>query len=389
VPVLYLLGRRSAGSAAGLVAAAIWVLSIFGIFYGTEARAYALLALLSAASTLVLLEALRHGGRGHWTLFALLTAGILYTHYTGVGVVVAQAGWALAVGAGRRRAILLANAGALLLFAPWLPYVRKDGTVEIYEAVGPRDLGGYVAEVGHAFPGHPILSLQQLPGTLAVVVLAGALVAAGAGALAERRPRLGVLAASPAGLLVVVALATPVALALLSLQADGGAFLARSLSPSLPAILVLVAAALTAPRRRLAIAVTATFLAVLGYGAVRVDLPGNRRPDYVAFARFIDERAKPGDPVLVFSLFDPKTASGDYMSVLFARPYPERRFRIQDAGVWRDPSLTAPQVFAVLPTGTPLPYLGQPPGPPGRYRVAEIRPGRGFGHDQVVSYRRR
>jgi 4-amino-4-deoxy-L-arabinose transferase-like glycosyltransferase len=54
VPVVYALGARTVGRAAGLVAAAIVAIAPFGLFYGTEARAYSALMFFTALSTLAL-----------------------------------------------------------------------------------------------------------------------------------------------------------------------------------------------------------------------------------------------------------------------------------------------------------------------------------------------
>ena len=388
VPVLWALGRRTVGEAAGVVAAAAWALVPFGLYYGSEARAYALLALLSAGSTLALLAALRDGGTRRWTAFAVLTAAILYTHYTGAMVVLAQGAWALATAAGRRREVVLAHAGALALFAPWLPLVRSEGTIAIYAAVGPHSPVGYAREALRAFPGHPYRELSAVPGTLPALVLALALVA-GAVFAASRSSR-EKLAPSPVVLLAGLAAATPAGLLVLGAISDGTPFLARSLAPSLPAALLLAGGALTAPPRRIAAATVTAALAALAVGAVRASEQANRRPAYDELARFVDDRARPGDPVLVFTPFAPETAASTFMAVQFERPHPERRFGVGDERAWTDPGLRAPQVFAVLPGPLPAPWLRRPPGPPGRYAVVDERTVEGLGDgDRVVRFRRR
>jgi uncharacterized membrane protein len=58
VAFTYLLGRRLFGEATGLIAAFLGAISPFAIYYSQEARMYALLAALSAASTYLLLRLL-------------------------------------------------------------------------------------------------------------------------------------------------------------------------------------------------------------------------------------------------------------------------------------------------------------------------------------------
>jgi hypothetical protein len=66
VPLSYALGLLTVGRTAGIVAAAVVALQPYSMFYGTEARAYALVAMLAAASTLCLLRALDTGRRAWW-----------------------------------------------------------------------------------------------------------------------------------------------------------------------------------------------------------------------------------------------------------------------------------------------------------------------------------
>src|SRR4051794_15689076 len=58
VPVTYALGARTVGRGAGLIGGAIVAISPYAVFYGSEARAYALTGLLVALAALLLLVAL-------------------------------------------------------------------------------------------------------------------------------------------------------------------------------------------------------------------------------------------------------------------------------------------------------------------------------------------
>jgi uncharacterized membrane protein len=79
VPLVYVVGLWTVGRGAGLVAAAWFALSPFQIFYGTETRAYALVAALVVLSTYSLLAALDERRLRWWTLFALASAAAVYT----------------------------------------------------------------------------------------------------------------------------------------------------------------------------------------------------------------------------------------------------------------------------------------------------------------------
>jgi len=83
----YALGRKLFARGVGLLAALFTAVNTFSIYYGQEARMYALLAALAAASMLVFvywLEATQRGSRRLIALsvaLALLNAMGLYTHY--------------------------------------------------------------------------------------------------------------------------------------------------------------------------------------------------------------------------------------------------------------------------------------------------------------------
>lgn len=94
VPVVYLLGSRTVGRPAALLAAALTAIAPFAIFYSAEARPYATLAVLAALSTWSMLRALESPRRWWWVVYAVAAAGAIYTHYTGVFVLGAQALWA-------------------------------------------------------------------------------------------------------------------------------------------------------------------------------------------------------------------------------------------------------------------------------------------------------
>ncbi len=96
IPVLYALGRRIASGRVGLIAALLAAVNPLLFWYGQEARAYALLVLLSALTLLLLLRALETPSPrrlGAWSLTAALA---LATHYFAALLVVPEAVWLLA-----------------------------------------------------------------------------------------------------------------------------------------------------------------------------------------------------------------------------------------------------------------------------------------------------
>ena len=136
-----LLGRRLFGPPVGLGAAALSAISPFAIYYAQEARMYALLGGLSAASTYAAVhlwmtlmgEEHRDGAKSVPALgaYVLVNAAGLYTHYAFAFVVVSHnvffgLRWLVESARGRVgwRAAALWSAGQVgagLLYLPWVP----------------------------------------------------------------------------------------------------------------------------------------------------------------------------------------------------------------------------------------------------------------------------
>jgi 4-amino-4-deoxy-L-arabinose transferase-like glycosyltransferase len=119
VPVAYLAARELVSRRAGIVAAALVAVNPLLIWYSQEARAYALMVLLSSLALLFFARAL-HDPRPRWFgLWSLSSVLALATHYVAVFLFLGQAAWLLAT-LGRRRSVLIASgtvvaAGAALL----------------------------------------------------------------------------------------------------------------------------------------------------------------------------------------------------------------------------------------------------------------------------------
>jgi 4-amino-4-deoxy-L-arabinose transferase-like glycosyltransferase len=133
---------------AGLVAAA----SPLAVYYGQEARGYALLVfLVTLAAGLVVRATAR--GRGAWAAVAVAATGVLYTHYLGVIALVPLVAVAWSLG-GRRAAgrTVLAGAAAVALFLPWLVWTF---------VLAPHDMHGvdWVAAAWAATP--PVLAVPK------------------------------------------------------------------------------------------------------------------------------------------------------------------------------------------------------------------------------------
>jgi mannosyltransferase len=140
----YLLGRQLFGKATGLMAAFLGAISPFAIYYSQEARMYALLAALAAASTYLLLRILNLQSLVSskrtvtFVAYVLIAAAGLYTQYAFPFILLVHnlvfAVWWLAVARGSvARWHWLAvwigvQVAVVALYLPWLPIALRSVT---------------------------------------------------------------------------------------------------------------------------------------------------------------------------------------------------------------------------------------------------------------------
>jgi 4-amino-4-deoxy-L-arabinose transferase-like glycosyltransferase len=383
VPLTYLLGLRTLGRRAALVAAAILTLSPFAIFYSVEARAYATLIFLIALSTLALLEALETRRARWWVVYGVAAVLVLYTHYTGAFALLAQAAWAFVTHRERLRELVVVHGAIGLGYLAWLPsFVHQhhnSGIGAIQELSATVSPNAVATALLNVFPGHPFIQLRDLPGRPEVivvcVVVGAALVLAAARVVAARvRPEVS----REQALIVIVALATPVGVVLSSLVGTD-LLLPRNLCASLAATALAIAWPLVSLRRLPAAAAVAAVLAAVGVGTVKSLGSDDRRPPSKDAAQLVDRRSRPGD-VLVFS-----TLSGALHVYL---KHPLKEFSgIGDSGGWRYAEARAGRVFVVRPH---FGVFAFPPRPPGalarRFRLTTTRIYPGFQPLAVYEY---
>jgi mannosyltransferase len=331
IPLVYVVGERLVSRQAALFGSALAALSPFMVFYSTEARAYALMAFLVLLSTLALLRALDGGGRGWWVVYALASAAAMYSHYTAALVLAPQVVWALWAQPEQRRAILLANAAAALAFAPWLPSLSDDTGAIAQRVIGafePFGLDAIQRSLSRSIVGAPFMSVDDLPGPIALVLLGIAALVVAAGLVAARRPWQADRHST--ALLPVLALGAPVGAAVYSLLGDD-IYIARNMSVSLPGMWLLAGALVTSVERRLALSGGALVLVVFAIGAAKTLDADSQRPAYRDIARYIDDAAEPDDAVLELSLVGAGGPPGRALEIWFERPHPSFRVRV-DAG---------------------------------------------------------
>jgi mannosyltransferase len=139
VPVVYALGARLFGRAAGLWAAGFLAVAWMHTWHSREARMYPLLVLAFALALWGLVAGARDERALGWAVYAIAAAAMAWTHAVGVYYAAIVAGLALAIprpdGARRLDARwLAATAGVALLFAPWVPVAlaRTRDTARLY-----------------------------------------------------------------------------------------------------------------------------------------------------------------------------------------------------------------------------------------------------------------
>lgn len=206
LPLAYAMGRRRGGTTVATAALVVMATSPFAIRYATEARMYALVALLVTVAWLGLAAVLERVTLPRLTLLALAAGLLLLTHYWSF-YLVGAAVVALAV-ARRWYAAAAIVAGSVVVFAPWAgvfayqlqhtgtPWGTPPGPVEVAFTTlvdlggGPYPegqllAGAIAALVVLALFGRPVdrhrveLDLRSVPGVRADAVVAGAALLAG------------------------------------------------------------------------------------------------------------------------------------------------------------------------------------------------------------------
>ena len=331
IPLTYLLGVRTVGGRAALVGAALMAFSPFALFYSTEARPYMLLVALGLLASLALLRALESRQPVWWAAYALASAAAMYTHYTVVFLLLAQFGWAVATHPEARRALVLANVGAAVLFAPWLPAVGENldspGT-KVLEALHPFGFDSIAKDLSRWAGGHPFTKASEVPGEPALALLVTAVVVALAGLALARRRGLEIRLPAP-GLACVLAAAVPAGLAAYS-TVGSSVWDGRNLIASLPTFTLVLGAIVTAGPPRVRLAATTLLVAGMAIAAIPMLARENRRPDYEAAARLVERVSRPGDPVVDVLLLTPGpySAFGDVALRRLGTPDEDRRRRV-------------------------------------------------------------
>jgi hypothetical protein len=308
IPIVYLLGLRTVGRTAALLATALVALAPFMIYYSAEARAYGLMMALLCLSTLAMLLAVDTGRARWWAVYAVATCGAVYSHYTCVFALGAQLLWLLWAHREHSRPAILATLAAVVGFAPWTTGLINDftsPTSKILSALSPFTLHDTRIVLEHWSVGYPYatLPLRQLPGSIALVALALALAAAfgGAATTFARRRAAGAMPVAKVDrrlvLVAALALSVPIGEAVAS-AISTNLFGVRNLAAAWPASALLLAALVVAAGPRLRYVAAALMLTGFAIGAVKTVERRYQRPDFRGAAAFVDDHAARGDVVM-------------------------------------------------------------------------------------------
>lgn len=314
IALVGLIARRLYDRATALAAMLLVAVSPFHIHYAQEARAYALLFLLTALSYYFLIELGRRFTRGAAAGYVIASAVLLYTHFFGVIHLAAQNLIFLAAAAagvsGYRANLkrwLIMQGAVVLLFTPWLGFMipvvraRLAGENTVIPAPGLRKLIG------------PFITYS---GSRAALVVYGALALAASLPLARtlrrggwRRPFIPIGPDAPDGggrfregraLFLLVWLAVPIVVPIVLSRFVSPFFITRYTIGGSIAFYILVAAGITSLPARWARVGAVVLAAALGLaGAWRYHQADNKEA-WRDVAAYVDESADAGD-LLLFS----------------------------------------------------------------------------------------
>jgi len=294
LPLLFQYARKLLNCRTATMAVWLFAFSPFVLWFAQEAKMYALHMMVAVASSLTLLEAFRKGRWWRWVLYAALVSALLYSHFFGVFLVVAQAGMALLLGWGRwKRGLgyVAAMLSLALTHAPLLRFglvvLRRYRPRDIWRGFVPLDRLVYDA-LGHYFYR---LSAPDIPWS--TFGLAAALIALGALFILWRRQREPVVlvlhAFAPVLLFYAVSKRIPV-------------YGAKYLSAAVPALFVLAALGLASLARLWrATGLLILVLGMLMVGGVVRDLtdPAVQRSDWRFAADYVERHEGESDVVVI------------------------------------------------------------------------------------------
>lgn len=288
VPVLYAVGKRLFGPGAGLLAAWLLAINAYHVRYAQEARGYALVVFFSVLATWLLVRNLHEPSSAHWFTYAVVCALGVYSHLFGGLILLAHAVSLLFL---RReevpwRGLLRATLLFVYLMLPIAFYVAgsEGGQVAWIPPTSIKIVWNFFSAISGNY-GAPLLVLAAVAVCLCVLF--------GWKEWRNSGPSLRAWGY----VLISAELLVPV-LILLALSLKRPFFVARYLIPSLPALILMMAAGMARLRSAMmagALCVAISVCALLGtLSYYRRDFDVNRR-DWRGASSFIFDHAMAGD----------------------------------------------------------------------------------------------
>jgi 4-amino-4-deoxy-L-arabinose transferase-like glycosyltransferase len=300
VPLAYLVGRELIGRRVGLAVAAIVAVEPMLVWYSQDARAYALLVLLSTAALLFFVRARRTGAARDLAWWAVLSALALAVHYFAVFPLAIEAAWLLLAARPLRR-VLFAVGGVAVAGAALAPIALHQAGGKNNVWIASFGMAGRLRETGISFFVGEAGLLKHALIPMGLFALALVLLLARGGAREKRGAALALAVGGGA-----------IALALAFAAAGQDFVLERNLLPALIPLALVGAAGIAAPRAGwlgvgVGVALVAYLLAFCIYADFR---PALQRDDWRSVAQRIGPPKGPrailvweqGDEPLAFYL---------------------------------------------------------------------------------------
>jgi 4-amino-4-deoxy-L-arabinose transferase-like glycosyltransferase len=291
VPVAYGAARKLISVRAGLIAAALTACSPLLVWYSQEARSYALLVLLCAASLLAFAYVLERPTGRSVAAWVVCSALALATHYYAVLAVVPEALWLLLVHR-HSRAVQVGFGLVALCGMALIPLAISQHGTGKGNWISHAPLGRRTAEI---FPqsaaGFQSVAYSVLePLALALAILGLALLAF----RSDPEERVG-------GLIAALLAVAGLVLAFVLVAGGFDDLLTRNMLPIWMAVAVAVAGGFAARRARVPGLLAAVALCGIGVAStIGIATNSNyQRPDWRAVARVLGARPAAGDRAIV------------------------------------------------------------------------------------------
>lgn len=302
IPAMFFLAREAYSERVGLFAAFVTAVSPFLSWYGSEARMYSMLFLLSALSHLTFLRLWRHASpsetAGAWWMYGLVAFLGLFTHFFFALVLVSQAVYyffnrkVFPAGSLRRFGVIAVALAAL------------GGGWMVYRHLAGAGLSDPLLSVPTSFDFFNVFSnffLGFQPDRLNTVLLSlwPVVVFVGFTFIAKRRER------EPQTMYLILASVLPIAAAFAVSVALTPVFLSRYLIVALPPLYLVVLHFLSSYKGRVGTAaVSALAFAMVAMLVIQAIEPHSPvKEDYRAAAAYVEENGRASDLFVVSAPF--------------------------------------------------------------------------------------